>query len=578
MDDMTYHYETNAAGEITRNRLLHVDDPIPATNYDDDIDDQSPNNYTYDAIGNLTKDNAEDIQEIVWRVDGKVERVIRKTGSNITTPDLLFKYDPSGNRITKAVFHKDASGYRDGKVTYTHYVRDASGNTMAVYKRAQETIANAQIQDQISLSEQHLYGSSRLGLRSVDNSLNSSKFDNLGLNLFGEYQLGKQTGGGLIRFNLSSSNRPLGAKNYELSNHLGNVLATVSDRKLWANNGAARISDVKSASDYYPFGMAMGDRTTASSGYRYGFQGQEQDDELKGDGNSVNYKYRMHDPRIGRFFAVDPLSSSFPWNSPYAFSENRVIDGIELEGLEVVSVHSYSFAPFETFGGGFVGDGINRKFGDRIIQEDGKENFRIGVNIKIDLADAKKLEENLATTTSTHKPTGVTAQSETNFQEPVQFKDNKLWFQMQGNDDALLWGLNPGFIDVKVDVSFKQIEGTTQFRVSGRVYGDRFPANETYLEDKSGNRLFLGVSAPDMVAWHAPFHQLLLDARDAMSKFSFTIEFNEDETFKNVILNNGTSYTIDEWNKIFENLDPRNQDAGTNVTDENVQTDYDPSY
>ena len=40
--------------------------------------------------------------------------------------------------------------------------------------------------------------------------------------------------------------------------------------------------------------------------YRYGFQGQEKDDEVKGVGNSINYKYRMHDPRSGRFFAVDP--------------------------------------------------------------------------------------------------------------------------------------------------------------------------------------------------------------------------------------------------------------------------------
>ncbi len=68
--------------------------------------------------------------------------------------------------------------------------------------------------------------------------------------------------------------------------------------------------------------------------YRYGFQGQELDNEIKGEGNSVNYKYRMHDPRVGRFFAVDPLFRDYPHNSPYAFSENRVIDGIELEGLE----------------------------------------------------------------------------------------------------------------------------------------------------------------------------------------------------------------------------------------------------
>ena len=43
----------------------------------------------------------------------------------------------------------------------------------------------------------------------------------------------------------------------------------------------------------------------------------------------------MHDPRVGRFFAVDPLAGKYPWNSPYAFSENRVIDGVELEGLGV---------------------------------------------------------------------------------------------------------------------------------------------------------------------------------------------------------------------------------------------------
>lgn len=58
------------------------------------------------------------------------------------------------------------------------------------------------------------------------------------------------------------------------------------------------------------------------------------DDEVKGEGNSVNYKYRIHDPRVGRFFARDPLFKSYPWNSDYAFGENRVIDGIELEGME----------------------------------------------------------------------------------------------------------------------------------------------------------------------------------------------------------------------------------------------------
>ncbi len=80
--------------------------------------------------------------------------------------------------------------------------------------------------------------------------------------------------------------------------------------------------------------MVMPNRSFSSESYRYGFNGQEKDDEVKGNGNSLNYKYRMHDPRIGRFFAVDPLATKYPFNSPYAFGENTPIAFIELEGLE----------------------------------------------------------------------------------------------------------------------------------------------------------------------------------------------------------------------------------------------------
>jgi len=80
--------------------------------------------------------------------------------------------------------------------------------------------------------------------------------------------------------------------------------------------------------------MLLPNRNGTYDGYRYGYQGQEEDDDVKGNGKSLNYTFRMHDPRTGRFFAIDPLTKDYPWNSPYAFSENRVIDGIDLEGLE----------------------------------------------------------------------------------------------------------------------------------------------------------------------------------------------------------------------------------------------------
>ena len=78
----------------------------------------------------------------------------------------------------------------------------------------------------------------------------------------------------------------------------------------------------------------VGTPNLLTKGYRYSFQGQESDNEVKGNGNSINFEFRMHDPRIGRFFAVDPLALKYPHNSPYAFSENKVIHAIELEGLE----------------------------------------------------------------------------------------------------------------------------------------------------------------------------------------------------------------------------------------------------
>ncbi len=68
--------------------------------------------------------------------------------------------------------------------------------------------------------------------------------------------------------------------------------------------------------------------------YRFGFNGQEKDNEIKGIGNSLSFKYRIYDSRLGKFLSVDPLEKEYPWNSTYAFAENRVIDGRDLEGAE----------------------------------------------------------------------------------------------------------------------------------------------------------------------------------------------------------------------------------------------------
>ncbi|MNU14668.1 hypothetical protein D3C71_27850 [compost metagenome] len=74
--------------------------------------------------------------------------------------------------------------------------------------------------------------------------------------------------------------------------------------------------------------------------YRFGFNGMEKDNELKGKGNSLDFKFRAYDSRLGRFMSVDPLYKKYPWNSNYAFAENSPIRGIDLEGAELLDVNT----------------------------------------------------------------------------------------------------------------------------------------------------------------------------------------------------------------------------------------------
>ena len=385
MDQLTYHYnEVDRSGSPisgnrttakVNNQLTYVSDAVGDTGYND-LGDQNPGNYQYDAIGQLVSDDAENITNIDWRVDGKVRAITKNVGGTST---ITFKYDGLGNRIAKTEVEDQRT---------TLYVRDVQGNVMAVYEAQSDgeinfgggennpptaQLNNIVITDQqefkavqwiavanttgentvetsgdltlragnyielkpnfhakagsrflaeigpveggdgasdLTLTEQHIYGSSRLGLQKK------------ALVLTDEAAVQTQT----------LFENQVGDKRYELSNHLGNVLSVVTDRKI-AGTGTL-TPDVVAFNDYYPYGMLLPGRHGNTADYRYGFQGQEMDNELKGEGNSINYKYRMHDPRIGRFFATDPLEGNYPWNSPYSFSENRLIDKIELEGLE----------------------------------------------------------------------------------------------------------------------------------------------------------------------------------------------------------------------------------------------------
>ena len=80
--------------------------------------------------------------------------------------------------------------------------------------------------------------------------------------------------------------------------------------------------------------MIMPSRTFSSEKYLFGFNGKENDNEVKGNGDQQDYGMRIYDPRLGRFLSVDPITTKYPELTPYQFASNNPIMNIDVDGLE----------------------------------------------------------------------------------------------------------------------------------------------------------------------------------------------------------------------------------------------------
>ncbi|MGB3525942.1 MAG: hypothetical protein WBB32_08260, partial [Flavobacteriales bacterium] len=170
-------------------------------------------------MGNLVRDTREGITGIDWTVAGKVRSVAKATG-----PSLSFAYGADGQRILKQVGDPDNGGYRE------HYIRDAQGNIMAIYKYTNSGTASTKV------VERPIYGSSRLGSYALAQEVMvSSLVDYPFTQLLSDVH-----------------------KRYELNDHLGNVNTVVSGRLLdGAGAGSPKQAEVITASGYEPFGALL---------------------------------------------------------------------------------------------------------------------------------------------------------------------------------------------------------------------------------------------------------------------------------------------------------------------------------
>lgn len=251
-----------------KNQLGHVDDAATIASPTTDIKDQNPGNYTYDAIGQMTKNTQENLFYF-YNTQGLMTDV--KKGLNSV---VKFFYNERGQRIKKESYNT-ASPF--SLLGTTYYLVDLSGNVMSNYYRSNT------IPFTITQTELPIYGINRIGVYVKGTTVPAVP----------DYA------------------------NYEITDHLGNVRAVM--KKVF-NGGVS----VNSYADYYPFGEQLPGRNSFSN-YRYAFQGQELDLET----GMEAFQLRLWDGRIGRWLSPDPMGQ---YASPYLGMGNNPISMIDPDG------------------------------------------------------------------------------------------------------------------------------------------------------------------------------------------------------------------------------------------------------
>jgi RHS repeat-associated protein len=59
--------------------------------------------------------------------------------------------------------------------------------------------------------------------------------------------------------------------------------------------------------------------------YRFGFNGMEKDNEVKGIGNSLDFGERIYDSRLGTWMSIDKMAGKHPGFTPYVFCRDNPI-------------------------------------------------------------------------------------------------------------------------------------------------------------------------------------------------------------------------------------------------------------
>ncbi|MDO5655049.1 MAG: DUF6443 domain-containing protein [Flavobacteriaceae bacterium] len=298
IDLLNYTYMHNGKS----NQLLKVTDATGSHQGFHNGTSGTQNDYTYDANGNMISDRNKGITQIQYN-HLNLPTQINLNGLN--SGEITYVYNAAGAKVQKKVT-------QDSYTITTDYLDgfQYENEQLMFFGHAEGYVSLAQIPELMEVKK----------LSYVYNYV-----DHLG-NIRLSYTEDPKHPNELIILE-ENNYYPFGLKHQDYNKELKKV-------DFWKYAGLPQQEIIDHAEKFISIVPVV------KGEYKYKFQNQELQDEL--GLNWYSFKWRNYMPDIGRFFNPDPLSEQYAYQSHYNFSENRVIDGRELEGLEYVSVHHYA--------------------------------------------------------------------------------------------------------------------------------------------------------------------------------------------------------------------------------------------
>ena len=282
MDNLHYGYHDQS------NRLRSVYDSGYAGYGFKDGNTTGSDDYTYDVNGNMAQDKNKGITSIEYNHLNLPTKVF------LGQDRIEYVYDATGVKLMKSVV--DISEFGSSTTTNT-------ANTVYAGNYIYETA-------------------------SVSQGFNYTEVDK-GLQFFNQPE-------GYVKYDQASASFDYV---YQYKDHLNNVRLSYSDTD--ENGTIDAATEIIQEKNFYPFGLThsgYNNVTTANGNAtaqkKKTYQSQEFHDEL--GLNLHEWKYRFSDPAIGRFISIDPVAQDYAYNSTYAFAENKLGLGGELEGKELL--------------------------------------------------------------------------------------------------------------------------------------------------------------------------------------------------------------------------------------------------